>query len=203
ESNGYDTFFVKGIYASKNKKKAYLQPLGELLLTLKFQRNGQLKNISKIEFASQSFDISEDIRGHSMVFFIADFLNQILRNEQKNDVIFDEILKLKQEIQNNNFQSHLVFLFEILRIQGILPLVNEQIFLDPESGNFTDVLAHHFFTEEISTLWRRLSEAVQPYETNISPSQRRDFLDSLLVYYHYHFPDFKTPQSLEILQHIF
>ena len=32
---------------------------------------------------------------------------------------------------------------------------------------------------------------------------RKTFLDSVLVYYHYHITDFKTPNSLEIIQQIF
>ena len=46
---GFETFFVKGLYAKKNKKKPYLFPLNELFFTVSQSRSGNMQSIQKIE----------------------------------------------------------------------------------------------------------------------------------------------------------
>ncbi len=203
KENGYESFFIKGIYSPRNRKKAYLQPLNELDFTLSNRlKSGAIKNISKIE-ALGSLDENLDVRTNSVVFFIADFLNQVLRNETCNPSIYKEIDVFKSALNQRKFQSHLIFLVNILNIHGLNPLFSDQKFLNPESGNFTDYEVHNLFNEEISEIWKQIISAETPYEIKIEPKKRKDFLDSILVYYHYHFSDFRTPGSLEIIQQIF
>ncbi|MCJ7934843.1 MAG: hypothetical protein MUW56_14780 [Chryseobacterium sp.] len=83
------------------------------------------------------------------------------------------------------------------------PLISEGLFLDPETGTFSAVSTHQLFNEEISAVWRASLMTENFYATKIHSSLRKDFLDSLLVYYHYHITDFKVPASLEIIQQIF
>ncbi|MDN5476270.1 MAG: DNA repair protein RecO, partial [Chryseobacterium sp.] len=63
--------------------------------------------------------------------------------------------------------------------------------------------AHQLFNEEISNIWKTALSSENLYTTKIHSSLRKDFLDSLLVYYHYHMTDFKVPASLEVIQQIF
>lgn len=201
EGEGYESFFVRGLYAAKNKKKAFLQPLNELSVGFSDKKSGTLKSVSKFELLG-NLDFEGDIRISTMVFFLSDFLNQVLRNESQNNVIYHEIENLISELRVKNLQSHLIFLFKFLKIQGLSPLVGTEIFLNPEKGIFTTEKSHHLFDEAISKIWKTLS-GDETYHTAIPPKLRRNFLESLLVYYHYHFTDFRIPQSLEIVQQIF
>ena len=86
EECGFQSFFAKGIYSSKNKKKPYLFPLNLLNITLSKTSNHQsISNVSKIELAPGFYDFNE-VKINSILFFAADFLHQILRNEAQNQV---------------------------------------------------------------------------------------------------------------------
>ncbi|WOC51538.1 DNA repair protein RecO (recombination protein O) [Bergeyella porcorum] len=200
---GYTSYFVKGLYAPKNKKKAYLQPLNELAIaTLDKGSRSPMKTVSKLEL-NASYDASPSVKKNTIIFFVSDFLNQILKNENSNPLIYQEIEGLKAELEAHNHQSHLVFLFRILCCQGLNPLYDQCPYLNPESGNFEAEKSHPLFDENISKLWKLLIVSDNNYAIPIAASLRKSFLDSLLVYYHYHFTDFRTPHSLEILQSIF
>ncbi|MBV8326309.1 DNA repair protein RecO [Chryseobacterium sp.] len=202
EEEGFQTYFLKGIYSKKNKKKALLQPLNKLNFSVNPVRGNGIPSVSKFELIKHH-DIDTDIKASAVVFFISDFLNQILKHENKNLSIFGSIDQFIDELTAPNYQSHLLFLLSVLKIQGVAPLLSEGKYLDPETGTFSTGPAHQLFGEEISAIWRNALMAENLYATKIHSSIRKDFLDSLLVYYHYHITDFKIPASLEIIQQIF
>lgn len=202
EEEGFQSYFLKGIYAKRNKKKALLQPLSQLNFSVNPSRGNGIPSVSKFELVKNN-DIYTDIKANTVIFFISDFLSHILKYENKNILIYSGIDDFVSELINKNYQAHLLFLLAILKIQGVAPLLSEGKFLDPETGTFSPGICHQLFNEEISTLWKEALCAEDFYTTKIHSSLRKDFLDSLLVYYHYHISDFKTPASLEIIQQIF
>lgn len=202
EEDGFQTYFLKGIYSKKNKKKAFLLPLNKLNFSVSAGKGSGIQTVSRFEIVEIN-DVYTDIKANTVIFFIADFLNQILRNENKNQIIFHTIDEFILELSRQNYRSHLILLIKILKIQGVAPLLGEGNYLDPETGTFSDVGTHHFFDSENSLLWKLILSAEDPYEIKIPQVLRKKFLDSLLIYYHYHITDFKTPNSLEIIQQIF
>lgn len=202
EEDGFQSYFLKGIYSRKNKKKAFLQPLNKLNFSLSPVRGNGIPTISKFELV-KGHDAYTDIKAGTVIFFIADFLNQVLKLENKNPKIFFSIERFITELEQQNYQCHLLFLLVILKVQGVAPLIGEGNFLDPETGTFSTVQAHQLFREEISMVWKSILAAESLYSIKIHVSLRKDFLDSLLIYYHYHITDFKTPASLEVIQQIF
>lgn len=202
EEDGFQTYFLKGIYSKRNKKKALLLPLNKLSFTINPVKGNGIQSISRFELI-ENIDIYNDIRINTVIFFISDFLNQILKHENKNSSIFFSICTFIEELANKNYQCHLLFLVSILKIQGVAPLVGGGGYLDPETGTFSVHPSHQLFTEEISTLWKNALSSENLYLIKIPNSIRKDFLDSLLVYYHYHITDFRIPASLEVIQQIF
>ena len=200
---GYQSFFAKGIYSSKNKKKPYLFPLNLLNITVaRGAGNKTLPPIAKLEPAAD-FYVFNDVKVNSMLFFTADFLHQILREEHQNERAFNEIYSFKEQVEVNNPISHLSLIFQFLKVSGIAPLLQEGSYLNPESGIFTQEISHPFFTAEISSLWRIFLTAENPYEIHLSRHERNIFLDSLMIYYHLHFTGFYTPNSLGVLRQIY
>jgi DNA repair protein RecO (recombination protein O) len=202
EEDGFQTYFLKGIYSKKNKKKAFLLPLNKLNFSVNSGRSTGIQTVSKFEMVEIN-DVYTDIKANTVIFFIADFLNQILRHENKNPAIFNAIAEFIDQLSLENYRSHLIFLIKILKIQGVAPLLGDENYLDPETGTFSNLGTHHFFGSENSMLWKLILSSPNPYEIKIPQVLRKNFLDSLLVYYHYHITDFKTPNSLEIIQQIF
>ncbi|MBK1895322.1 DNA repair protein RecO [Chryseobacterium paridis] len=202
EEDGFQTYFLKGIYSKRNKKKALLLPLNQLNFSITEGKSNGIQSISKFELVKNN-DIYTDIRVNTVIFFISDFLNQVLRNESNNSNLFLSIEQFIEELSLKNYQSHLVFLITILKIQGVAPLINGDLYLDPETGTFSSAQIHQLFNNEISAFWKSILSSQNPYEIKIHSSLRKDFLDSILVYYHYHITDFKIPTSLEVIQQIF
>ncbi len=199
--NGFESFFAKGIYAPRNKKKAFLFPLNELLLYTSDKKKN-IQNVLKIE-QKNTESFSSDVRKSSILFFISDLLNQVLRNENQNVGIYSEISVFLSQLQIDNFQSHLIFIFRLLKQQGLQPLFSDKTYLNPETGNFEDVEVHHFFNKTISDIWKDLITTQDPYSIKLSRMEKQNFLDSVLIYFHYHFTDFREPRSLEIIKEIF
>lgn len=201
--NGFQSFFAKGIYAAKNKKKPYLFPLNLLSITTsKAVSDHKIGRVSKIELAPDHYDFQE-VTMNSILFFTSDFLHQILREESRNELLFNEIEILRKEISTQNYDAYLVFIFKFLKISGLAPLSGEQTFLNPESGLFENEIAHPFFTRSISDLWKKFVDDVEGYDVKLNRTERSDFLDSLMIYCQIHISGFYTPKSLAVVRQIF
>ena len=120
-----------------------------------------------------------------------------------NTQIYTNIKVFLHQLENQNYQAHYAFLVEYLRSQGVAPLCREEKFLDPESGFFSESICHHLFDEQVSEYWKKMISNEEIYDVKIKNSMKEDFLDSVLVYYSCHFPEFKIPKSLDVLRQIF
>jgi DNA repair protein RecO (recombination protein O) len=199
---GFESFFVKGIYSARNKKKPYLFPLNLLNISIAKNRNSRsICTAAKIE-CTADYD-NGDTRIHSILFFTADFLNQILRAESQSLAVFQEIQRFHVEIGEMNMDSSISLLFRFLKISGISPLFREENYLDPQSGTFTNKFSTDVFTDEISHLWKIFLTAEDPYKIRLKRIQRNEFLDSVLTYYKWHFTGFFIPNSLAVLRQIY
>ncbi len=202
KENGYRSCFLRGIYSKKSRKKSYLFPLRELCLTFSSNQRSGLVSISRVELADQR-DFESNVKAGSVLFFIADILNQILRNTGAELQVYDEISKFLDELQNGNFTSHLVFLIRMMAYAGIQPLITFEKYLNPESGSYESEISHQLFSIEVSDLFREIIGADHAYGTKLLSAQKNQLLDALLVYFSYHIPDFRTPKTLEVVQQIF
>lgn len=203
ENSGFQSFFVRGIYSAKNKKKAYLSPLNELnFIITNAHKKSNIQSISKIEKVDV-LDDYQDVRASAIVFFMSEFLHNVLKAEVQQPQVYEMIKTFLHQVKNRNYQAHFCFLVEYLKVQGVAPLYGEEEFLDPESGCFAEGRVHHLFYKEISEHWKKLITEAQIYEVKLKNTLKEDFLDSVLVYYHCHFPNFKIPKSLEVLKEVF
>lgn len=201
QESGYQSFFVRGIYSVKNKKKAYLLPLNELSLTLSSHtKNTSMPSISKIEKKDTAHDLW-DIKQSSVIFFVADFLNQTLKNEARNESLYEEVRKFKENLYAGNLQSHFLFLIKVLPIFGIAPMPTEGKFLCVEKGVFQKESSLHTLDEEISSVWKKI--LMQDTDLTMEPKHRKKLMDSILLFYKFHFPDFHTPKSLVVIHQLF
>lgn len=203
KDSGYQSFFARGIYSPKNKKKAYLFPLNQINITLAPKRgSGGIPNVSKIEMLTQDYDFA-DVKVNTVLLFVADFLNQVLREETHHNTIYLETQRFLNHLYAGNLGAYTAFIFKILACQGLSPLSGAGNYLDPESGTFAEAQAHSFFTEEISAVWKKLIEAENIYDVALKRMLRRSFLDSLMLYYKFHLAGFSEPNSLEIIHQIY
>lgn len=203
QDQGFQSFFASNIYSTKNKKKSYLFPLHEILITVSPKKGGAgLQNISNIEPANNSIEF-EGVKINSILFFVADFLFQVLREEQNFAKIYEEIKIFLEHLYSENMDSYIAFIFKILEKQGISPLLSDEVFLNPESGNFSSQKSLQLFDEEISAVWRNYLAASDLYSLKLKRNVRKRVLDSLMSYYGIHFHGFREPMSLAVIQQIY
>ena len=197
---GFQSFFASNIYSPKNKKKSYLFPLHEIQITIAPKKSGSgLPNVSRIDTANQQYNI-ESVKINSILFFISDFLFQILREEQNYEKIYIEIQNFRKELYAENMDSHISFMFKILEKQGISPLVSAEAFLNPEFGTFSAQKSMDLFDEEISAIWKDYLQSANLYTIKLNRNLRKKILDSLISYYGIHFHGFREPISLAVIQ---
>ena len=116
--------------------------------------------------------------------------------------MYIEILKFKDNLKKSNFYAHYFFLIEILEILGLAPLISENKFLNLEKGVFQDDISPEIINDEVSILWKKILDD-KAIDLEMNKLTKKKLLDSILLYYNYHFPDFRYPKSLEIINQIF
>ncbi|RQP14841.1 MAG: hypothetical protein EAS48_00645 [Chryseobacterium sp.] len=199
---GYRSFFLRGLYAAKNKKKALLYPLSEVSLVVNTKKNSALPAVSGIEARKRVVSGTEDIKVNSIVFFIAEVLDNVLRNEGQNGGIFNEIERFATQLAARNYSAHFHLLFTIMPLLGIKPLLSGKRFLDPESGVFVDEIAHRDFGFQTSVLWKEMLTETD-YTRRFSAEEKQQLLQTLMIYYTLHLPEFRQPVSLDVLRELF
>lgn len=198
---GYESFFLKGIYSSKNKKKAYLFALNEIEIFLTPVKAGAMQNVSKIELVEDRY--FTDMKKVSVIMFAADFLNHILKNERENSNIYSEINTFISNIYQQKIDAYLALMFNILKHHGIVPLNSSNMFLNPESGQFINMESSRFFNDKVSIIWKNYLNQPDNYQIKLNKTERTDFLESMLMYYKIHFPGFRVPDSLDVLKQVY
>lgn len=203
KDSGFFTAFATGIYASKNKKKAYLFPLNKLNVTFSNrQKSSNLLNLSKIERVVLDYDYN-NVKINTTLFFISDFLYQVLKEETHHAKIYFEIEVFLNKLFAENFNSYIAFIFRMLSLQGISPLCEDCTYLNPETGNFETEKSHEFFDEELSNVWKKYLTHENTYQIHLNRTLRKKVLESLMIYYTIHFSGFFEPKSLDIIQQIY
>lgn len=203
QEKGYQTFFVKGIYGGKSRKKAYLLPLKLLLFTFSSKPlKTEMIPVLDLEPVQKGLP-DADVKANAMVFFVAEFLRRVLRNEPENSLVFRETEAFLTELERQNYRAHLIFILQHLKNSGVMPLPVEKSYLNPEKGVFEEEISHQLFDRDISALWKEIITAEKPYTVPVPAKYRTPLLESLMVYCQFHIPDFKTPDSLAIVRQIF
>lgn len=193
---GSKSFYIRGLYSAKSKKKSFLEPLNEVAIQVEEAANNQSLPLVK-SFQLCQTPIEKNIKNNTVIFFIAELLYTVLKKEQQNQDIYKEVHVLLEELKNKNNSAHIYFCFHLMKHLGFSPLPSNNKFLEIESGTFKDFTTLHTFDEEISGIWRDILNAKSTGLFN-----KNKLLDSLMVYYTYHMPEFKIPDSLEIVREI-
>ena len=199
--SGFQSFFMRGIYSAKNKKKAFLSPLNELEITF-FNHHGNLPTLKKAELSEKLPD-EVNVHQNAVIFFLSDFLNQILKNEIQQVALYQEIKFFKQKVLEKKMQAHYFFLIRMLQFFGISPLVSEEKFLNIEKGVFQEEITQKEMDEELSSLWKKILDEEIDGAFIIEKKYRKPLLDSILQYYKTHFPEFYAPKSLPVILEVF
>lgn len=213
ELYGVKSYLLKGAYRKNSQFKAnILQPLSNLNMIAYSNNKSQLhtvKEITPVNLFSKSYN---NIYKSSILFFLNEMLyNCVKEGELNNDLytyIINSISEL-EELEEDYFNFHLVFLLELSAFLGIQPQNNYNTnykFFNMQEGYFDNMIkpvntvsnenTNRVFSQLLTINIKTLDSLV------ISSSERRDIIVLLIDYYKRHISGFKEVKSHKILETI-
>lgn len=212
EQRGVVSYLLKGVLKSKKglSKTVYYQALSQLQIEESYKPNQTLHFIREVKFNCIYKSLHTNIYKSAIVLFLAEILSNVLKEEEKNEDLYQFISASLQYLDNEDRFSnfHLLFLLKLTRYLGIQPenLDNNYPFFNLESGIF-EASNHGIYSisgENLTLLKQLLGTNFDALITvKINAKQRQEFLNMLLYYFELHLGSFKKPKSLQVLNEVF
>lgn len=213
EEYGRVSYFIRNIKSKKSSlKRAYLQPLSLITISVNFRGSKGLQSIRDVapfySYKSVIFDPIKNI----ISFFISDVLINVLKESEKNEILFDFIvssLKIFDITDKGVANFHIVFFIKLTRFLGVYPnLENESYkYFDMQEGCMTNNRPLHdkIITGKDVKFLLNLEKMTYKnmYLFKFSALQRREIIELIMMYYRLHFANFFTPKSYDILVSFF
>ncbi|MDY2586345.1 DNA repair protein RecO [Winogradskyella aquimaris] len=212
QERGIVSYILRGAVKSKkgNNKTVYFQELSQLYLEENFKPNRSLQNIKDIKFSYIYTSVHTNVFKSAIVIFLAEVLSNALKEEEKNESLFEYLEVTLQYLDGAEHYSnfHLLFLLKLTRYLGFQPenQNTDYPYFNLESGVF-EVNNNGFYSisgHNLTLLKRFLGINFDDLLTvKINAKQRHEFLNMLLYYFELHLEGFKKPKSLQVLNEVF
>ena len=196
---GVQSYILHHIFKTKKGKlnPAYFQLLTQLEIQTNYKPNQSLNKITEVKLHHSYTSIHTNIYKSTVSMFIAEVLQSILKEEEKNTELYHflEASLLWYDLHEFNANFHLAFLLKLSQYLGIYPDLDtlHLNFFNYEKDNqkihiLKNILGIHF--DDLNTI-------------KINAQMRQDILNEILHYFSVHLGAFKKPKSLKILHDIF
>lgn len=210
EQFGLQSYILRGIRSKKSLiKPALLQPLTLVEMEVYHKDKNDIQHIKEIKVAFPFKSIPFDIRKSSVIMFLTEILNNVIREQESNSSLFDYIydsLILFDSIVKGLADFHLYFMMELTKHLGFYPKNNykdENSVFDMQEGIFVHqtVASENFIIKPYSGYFARLIGA-EMNSIIINPTHRSNLLGYMIRYYSVHLPGMREVKSHHILQTI-
>lgn len=211
---GLQSYMLKGILAAKGKKKiskSLFEPLNLLELQTPKNSENRLGYIQEAKLHYAYTSIPFDLSKKALVFFLAEVLHQVVREEHEaNPPLYQFIKKnlLWLDAQNQLSLFHVKMMLDLTQYIGFSPNVSnsEAPYFDLESGCMSYVKPQGpFLEEQLKNYWLEILGMDFDKLGNLllQKNEKIDLLKQVITYYELHLQQFKPPKSTEILNEIF
>lgn len=205
KEQGLKSFIYKG---GKKKNKAVLFPLRLVEINYYQHNEDALASVNSIQAAMTLPNLYQNPIKASVIFFISEFLNQLLNKIQYTETnLFEEI---KQELiwlnETDELAKYPIFwLIKWIEKLGLTPTVTEKAScFDIESAQFCQSSfsgRHYFSGEEMQKLaYLFMQDRLKILSYPLNKNERNTIFDALVAYCLFHIPEFKQFKSVEILK---
>ncbi|AXT18762.1 DNA repair protein RecO [Flavobacteriaceae bacterium AU392] len=209
---GVKSYLLKGILKSKKGKfkAAYFQPLTLLDVDAEYKNNRTLHYLKDVKLKYHYSTIHTNIIKSSIAMFLSELLNSILIEEEKNEPLYNfietSLIWFDENETYNNF--HFVFLIELTKYLGFYPETprNSTSYFNLEDGRFHNKeISNYCITGKHLTILKQIlgTKFDNTKILNINSSEKREFLNMILLYFKLHLDGFKTPKSLSVLNQVY
>ncbi|WP_299112470.1 DNA repair protein RecO [uncultured Winogradskyella sp.] len=212
QQRGVVSYILRGVLKSKKSqtKTVYFQALSLLQIEESYKPNQSLHSIREVKPNYIYKSLHTNIYKSAIVLFLSEILSNVLKEEEKNESLFDYIETALQYLDNleqyANF--HLLFLLKLTRYLGFQPenINKDYPYFNLESGTF-EASTNGIYSisgENLTLLKCLLGINFDGLHTiKINAKQRQEFLNMLLYYFELHLGGFKKPKSLQVLNDVF
>jgi len=212
QERGVISYILRGVLKSKRgqTKTVYFQALSQLQIEENYKPNQSLHSIKEVKLSYIYKSLHTNIYKSAIVLFLSEILSNVLKEEEKNEDLFNYIKTALQYLDNevsfSNF--HLLFLLKLTRYLGFQPenLNDNYPYFNLESGIF-ETSNHGIYSvsgKNLTLLKRLLGTNFDALDSiKINAKQRQEFLNMLLYYFELHLGSFKKPKSLQVLNEVF
>ena len=212
---GLQSYILKGILSAKGKKKlskSFFEPLTLLEFAAKKNRENKLGYLKEVNLLHPYTSIPFDLRKKAVVFFLAEVIHQVLKEEQQGSnpnlfkYIKKQLLWLDEHYEIGLF--HLKIMLDLTKFMGFYPNISKKDapYFDLESGcmSFSKPKVHYIQgtlkVHWINVLGMNFEEIIK---VKILREEKTALLENAIIYFKLHLQQFKPPKSTEILNELF
>jgi len=206
EHEGLQSFVYRK--SSKQKSAGILQPLSILELEAWKKPQSDLFSVRELRTAYSYKTIGNNYLKNSVVLFLNEILLQVIKEpghalEEMNQFITSWLILFDNEERAG--ESHLYFLAELCSFLGIHPVDNystERKYFDITSAQFVPFSSGNqiILNEDNSYLLHRV--LFEREGLRLNREQKKNMVDSFVLYYQVHLPGVKEIKSLPVLKEI-
>ena len=205
---GLTSFIVRG--GSKKNKTNYFQHLSLLEIEFDFNSKRNLHYFKDFESKYNLKTIHTDFKKIGVIIFLSEVLSKILIHQQKDYHLYDFIEDAIKYYDKHLFSStfHIVFLIKLSKFLGFYPDVknNNYQYFDLQLGFYTDKKDSEYiiFDDDLQCFNKILGINFDDLKTlTLTPVQRKNLLDNIILYYKLHIENFTSVKSLDVLRKLF
>lgn len=194
-------------------QRSLFSPFNILELEVDHQPTREIQRVREAHNSYPLFSIPSNMVKTSVVFFLSEFLNRILKETDDYKAIFNYIsysIRVLEELEKGLANYHIVFILKLTRYLGFFPN-----FENYKQGDIFDMLngvfvsqqtMHKYFIKAedshvLSLLARINFENMDRF--TFSRQDRIKIINKMLDYYRLHLHDFSELKSLDILHELF
>lgn len=197
----------------KGSRANCFQPLNIVETEFEMKPKADIYSLHEVRIDYPAMSIAVNPYKISISLFIAEFLRYALRNETRNDMLYDYItqsIEWLDSAETGFANFHLVFMTKLLRFIGFYPDINSFFpgaWFDLSKGTFSTRPAYNTSVlspadASIVPTLDRLSYASM-HLLRLSREQRNECTDKILRYYRYHLPSFPELKSFSVMKELF
>ena len=201
----------------KNKraklKTSLFFPLSVLNMEVEHLPLRDIQRLKEVERQFPLYNLCINPTKVSISLFLSEFLTKVLKESEKNDLLFNYIkhsISILENVSNGLGNFHIVFLYRLTHYLGVFPKIDVHLrtpYFDMMSGEFVDVQPFHayFLNKQESNYLLTLNRINfrNMHLFKLSRADRNTIINSMLVYYKLHVYDFPSLKTLEVLRELY
>lgn len=209
---GLISFIGGGLRSRKGPlRPSMVQVLSVLQLVYYQKSRGELKRIREASVEEPLQEIFYDPVKSSLAMFLAEILQHVLQEEEPNYELYSFIRTAVYTLDSmsEGLESfHLKFLYRLAGYLGFRPESSpaDPLYFDLLNGVYSAAEPAHanYLYGAALAQWLKLGEESKKIteKSSLNKEQRRQTLDSLILYYRLHVKDFGKLRSLEVLTEV-